>query len=121
MLSHKNLKIIHLYKRNGNPEVCDDNRDISVLSIVGNVLAKILLKRLNVHLDQKGTIPKSQCGFRKDRANRPDLHSKTALGEIRRIACRSIHKVDLPKTFDKVGRDGLWRFIAMVRQFHDGM
>ena len=39
--------------------------------------------------------------------------------------------VDLTKAFDTVGRDGLWkimakfgcppRFIAMVRQFHDGM
>ena len=39
--------------------------------------------------------------------------------------------VDLTKAFDTVSRDGLWkimvkfgcppRFIAMVRQFHDGM
>ena len=39
--------------------------------------------------------------------------------------------VDLSKAFDTVSRDGLWkimskfgcppRFIAMVRQFHDGM
>ena len=33
----------------------------------GKILAKILLNRLNAHLDQAGLIPESQCGFRKDR------------------------------------------------------
>ena len=61
------VSIIHLYKRKGNPQVCDNYRCISLLSIAGKILAKILLNRLNVHLDQKGLIPESQCGFRKDR------------------------------------------------------
>ena len=49
-----------------------------------------------------------------------------------RAKCRPIHDlVDLTKAFDTVSRDGLWkimarfgcppRYIAMVRQFHDGM
>ena len=63
----KDASIIHLYKRKGNPQVCDNHRGISLLSIAGKILAKILLNRLNAHLDQAGLIPKSQCGFRKDR------------------------------------------------------
>ena len=63
----KDASIIHLYKRKGNPQVCDNHRGISLLSIAGKILAKILLNRLNVHLDQTGLIPESQCGFRKDR------------------------------------------------------
>ena len=63
----EDASIIHLYKRKGNPQVCDNHRGISLLSIAGKILAKILLNRLNVHLDQKGLIPESQCGFRKDR------------------------------------------------------
>ena len=63
----KDAPIIHLYKRKGNPQVCDNHRGISLLCIAGKILAKILLNRLNVHLDQKGLIPESQCGFRKDR------------------------------------------------------
>ena len=59
--------IIHLYKRKGNSQVCDNHRDISLLCIAGKILAKILLNRLNVHFDQKGLMPESQCGFRKDR------------------------------------------------------
>ena len=59
--------IIHLYKRKGNPQVCDNHRGISLLCIAGKILAKFLLNRLNDHLDQKGLIPESQCGYRKDR------------------------------------------------------
>ena len=63
----KDAYIIHLYKRKGNPQVCENHRGISLLSIARKIVAKILLNRLNVHLDQKGLIPESQCGFRKDR------------------------------------------------------
>ena len=63
----KDTSIIHLYKRKGNPQVCDDHRGISLLSIAGKVLANIILNRLNVYLDQAGLTPESQCGFRKDK------------------------------------------------------
>ena len=56
----KDASIIHLYKRKGNPKVCDNHRGISLLSIAGKILAKILLNHLNVHLDQAGRIPESQ-------------------------------------------------------------
>ena len=71
----KDVSIIYIYKRNENPQVCDNHRDISLLSIAGKILAKILLNRLNVHLDQKGLIKESQI---RQRNNRHDLHSKTA-------------------------------------------
>ena len=63
----KNASIIHLYKRKENPQVCDNHRGNSFLLIAGKILAKILLNRLNAHLDQAGLIPESQCGFRKVR------------------------------------------------------
>ena len=31
----KDASIIHLYKRKGNPQVCDNHRGISLLSIAG--------------------------------------------------------------------------------------
>ena len=55
----KDASINHLYKVKGNPQVCDNLRGISLLCIAGKMLAKILLNRLNVHLDQKGLIPES--------------------------------------------------------------
>ncbi|KAK7091340.1 hypothetical protein V1264_009034 [Littorina saxatilis] len=62
----KDASIIHLYKRKGNRQACDNHRGISLLSIAGKILARILLNRLTAHLDQ-GLLPESQCGFRKER------------------------------------------------------
>ena len=63
----KDASIIHLFKWKGNPQLCDNHRGISLLSIAGKVLTRILLNRLNKHLEQSGLLPESQCGFRKDR------------------------------------------------------
>ena len=68
----KDASIIHFYTWKGNPQVCVNHRGISLLSIAGlsiagKILAKPLLNRLNIHLDQTGLIPESQCRFRKDR------------------------------------------------------
>ena len=63
----KDATIIHLFKRKENPQVCDNHRDISLLSIAGKILARVLLNRLNEHFEQSGLLPESQGGFRKDR------------------------------------------------------
>ena len=63
----KEASNIHLFKRKGNPQLCDNLRGISLLSIAGKVLARVLLNRLNEHLEQAGLLPESQCGFRKER------------------------------------------------------
>ena len=36
---------------------------LSLLSIAGKILARIILNRLNAHLDRAGLIPVSQYGF----------------------------------------------------------
>ena len=129
----KDASIIHLYKRKGNPQVCENHRGISLLSIAGKILAKILLNLLNAHLDKTRLIPKRQCGFRKDRGTIDMIFTARQLQE----KCQGqnvdlyITFVDLTKAFDTVSRDGLWkimakfgfppRYIAMLRQFHDGM
>ena len=50
----KDASIIHVYKQKGNAQVCDNYRGIFLLSIVGKILAKVLLNRLNEYLDQAG-------------------------------------------------------------------
>ena len=42
----KDATIIHLFKSKGNSQVCDNHRGISLLSIAGKVLARVLLNRL---------------------------------------------------------------------------
>ena len=130
----KDASIVHLYKRKGNRQCCDNHRGISLLSIAGKILARVLLNRLLVHLEQEqGVLPESQCGFREGRGTVDMVFAARQLQE----KCQEQHQqlyttfVDLTKAFDTVSRDGLWlimakfgcpnKFIAMVRAFHDGM
>ncbi|BHF80177.1 hypothetical protein SprV_0702330100 [Sparganum proliferum] len=62
----KDATIVHLYKRKGNRQVCDNYRGLSWLNIAEKIFARILLNRLNNHLEQ-GLLPESQCGFRRHR------------------------------------------------------
>ncbi|BHF72040.1 hypothetical protein SprV_0401510300 [Sparganum proliferum] len=105
---------------------------ISLLNIAGKIFARVLLNRLNNHLEQ-GLLPESQCGFRRHRGTTDMIFAARQLQE----KCQEIRThlystfVDLTKAFDTVNREGLWkimqkfgcpkRFIQMVRQLHDGM
>ena len=94
---------------------------------------KILLNRLNAHLDQARLIPESQCGFRKDTGTIDMNFTARQLQEKCQEQNVDLYMtfVDLTKAFDTVSHDGLWkimtkfgcppRYIAMVLQFHDGM
>jgi hypothetical protein len=61
-LDFKDSHIVTLYKNNGDPSNCNNYRGISLLCIVGKILARIVLHRLQVLGDQ--VYPESQCGFR---------------------------------------------------------
>lgn len=128
----KDASIVHIYKRKGNRQSCDNHRGISLLSIAGKILARVLLNRLLQHLEQ-GLLPESQCGFRAERGTADMIFAARQLQE----KCQEQHSdlfvtfVDLTKAFDTVSREGLWKimekfgcpskFITIVRQFHDGM
>uniref|UniRef100_A0A8C5P9E5 C2H2-type domain-containing protein n=1 Tax=Leptobrachium leishanense TaxID=445787 RepID=A0A8C5P9E5_9ANUR len=128
----KDASIIHLYKRKGNRQACDNHREISLLSIAGKILARALLNRLNVHLEQ-GLLPESQCGFRKARGTIDMVFAARQLQEKCQEQNSDLYStfIDLNKAFDTVSRDGLWRimkkygcpdkFTAITRQLHDGM
>ena len=99
------------------------------MSITGKILARVLLNRLNEHLERSWLLPESQCGFRKNRGTIDMIFTARQLQE----KCQDLYMtfVDLTKAFDTVSHEGLWKimakfgcpakFIAMVRQFHDGM
>ncbi|VDM04606.1 unnamed protein product [Schistocephalus solidus] len=42
----KDATIVHLHKKKGNCQICDNHREISLLNIAGNIFARILLNRL---------------------------------------------------------------------------
>ncbi|KAF7252753.1 Craniofacial development protein 2 [Varanus komodoensis] len=128
----KDASIVHLCKRKGNRQVCDNPRGISLLSITGKFLARMLLNRLTDHLEQ-GLLPETQCGFRKEGGTMDMIFSAQQLQEKCQEQNRELYTifVDLTKAFDTVSCEGLWcimskfgcpdRFILMVHQFHDGM
>ena len=73
--------IIHLFKRKGNPQVCDNHRGISLLSIAGKSLARVLLNRLNERLKQSGLLLERQCTFGKDRGTTDMIFTARQLQE----------------------------------------
>ena len=104
----KDVSIIQLYKRKGNHQVFDNDRGIALLSIAGNILAKILLNRLKVCIYQAGFIPESQCGFRKDRGTIDVIFTERHLQEKCQKQNVDLYMtfVDLAKAIDTVSRDG---------------
>ena len=128
----KDAQIVHLYKGKGDKSVCDNHRGISLLSIAGKVLAKVLLARLNEHI-LDSIIPESQCGFRPNRGTADMIFAVRQLQE----KCQEQNKelyilfLDLTKAFDTVSREGLWKIlprigcppkmVEMIKQLHDGM
>ena len=128
----KDARIVHLYKGKGEKSSCDNYRGISLLSIAGKILAKVILNRLNAHLLDE-TVPESQCGFRQNRGTVDMIFCARQIQE----KCREQNKdlyilfVDLTKAFDTVSRPGLWnilprigippKMVNMIRCFHDGM
>ena len=128
----KDASITHLYKRKGNRHACDNHRGISLLCIAGKILARIMLNRLINHLEC-GLLPESQCGFRKGRGTADMIFAARQLQEKCREQNVELYTtfIDLTKAFDTVCREGLWKimakfgcprkFIAIVKQFHDGM
>ena len=63
---HRDAVIVSLYKNKGEKSDCSNYRGITLLSIEGKVLARVLLNRLIPTIAQENT-PESQCGFRSNR------------------------------------------------------
>ncbi|BHF69440.1 hypothetical protein SprV_0301248400 [Sparganum proliferum] len=128
----KDATIVHLYKRKGNRQLCDNHRGISLLNMAGKVFARILLDPLNCHLEQ-GLLPEGQCGFRRHRGTMDMIFAARQLQEKCQEMQTHLYStfVDLTKAFDTVNREELRkimqkfgcpeRSIYMVHQLHDDM
>ena len=105
----KDATIIHLFKRKGNLQVCDNHRGNSLLSIAGKIHARILLNRLNEHLERSGLLPESQCGIRKNRGTIDTIFTARQLQEKCQEQNVDLYMtfVDFTKAFDTVSRRDL--------------
>ena len=127
----KDAKIVTIYKNKGDRSDCNNHRGISLLSVVGKLFARVVLRRLQVLAEE--VYPESQCGFRRDRSTIDMIFTLSLLKE----KCREQHQplfmafIDLTKAFDLVSREGMYtvlqkigtppRLLAVIQAFHDGM
>ena len=58
----KNALIVHIFKKKGDRSVCDDYRGISLLSIPGTILGRIILNRLTRYVEELGISQKTNAG-----------------------------------------------------------
>ena len=117
--------------KKGDLRSCDNWRGISLLDVVGKVMARILKKRLEVVADQ--IIPESQCGFRKGHGCIDMIFVARQLIEKVREHNEALYIlfVDLRKPYNSIPRQSLWkvlvkcgvlpRMLAVVKSFHEGM
>ena len=129
---YKDACIKHLYKNKGVRNVCDNHRGISLLSIAGKILARLILNRIIKHLVDK-VCPESQCGFRSGRGTVDMIFSLRQVAEKVREKNQELYMVfvDLTKAFDTVNRDALWQvlrrlgipenMLSVIISFHEGM
>uniref|UniRef100_A0A183TDV3 MCM_lid domain-containing protein n=1 Tax=Schistocephalus solidus TaxID=70667 RepID=A0A183TDV3_SCHSO len=77
----KDVTIVHLYKRKGNRQRCDNHRGILLLNIARKISTLIPLNRLNGHLEQ-GLLPERQCGLCRHREITDKIVSARQLQEM---------------------------------------
>jgi len=128
----KDASIISIFKNKGSRTCCDDYRGISLLSIAGKVLARVILNRINKHL-VASVYPESQCGFRAGRGTVDMIFGLRQVQEKSREHNKDLFMVfvDLTKAFDTVSRPTLWEVLSklgvpsdmlkVICSFHDGM
>ena len=111
--------IVALYKNKGSKADCGNYRGISLLSIAGEIFARIILS--------EASLPEAQCGFRPGRSTVRHVQEKCL---EQNLDLYSVF-IDLTKAFDTVKREALWdilarfgcppKFIQIVRLFHVDM
>ena len=117
--------------KKGNLRCCDNWRGISLLEVVGKVVAKLIQIRLQQLAER--VLPESQCGFRKGRGCNDMIFTVRQMSEkaVEHRVKQFFIFVDLRKAYDSVPREALWKglgklgvpgvLVNIVRSFHENM
>lgn len=103
--------IVNLFKNKGSASDCGNYRGISLLSIGGKILTKIMASRLLKYIES--IIPESQSGFRPKRGTIDLIFTLRQLQEkVREQQSKMfIAFIDLTKAFDSINREALWKIM----------
>ena len=104
--------IINLFKNKGSAAECGNYRGISLLSIGGKILAKVMATRLLKYVDQ--ILPETQSGFRPKRGTTDLIFTLKQLQEKAKEQQSQIYVafIDLAKAFDSINRKALWQIMG---------
>ena len=128
----KKARLVFTFKKKGDRDICENSRDMALLSVAGKILPKIMLIPLNPHIVDS-TLPESQCGFLRERGTTDMIFVARQLQEKYREQRQNfcLVFVDLSKAFETVNREILWEimrrlgcpsnFTNIVRAFHAHM
>ncbi|GIY34555.1 putative RNA-directed DNA polymerase from transposon BS [Caerostris darwini] len=105
----KRAVVIPILKKNKDPKQLSSYRPISLTSILGKTMEKLILNRLNWYLEDRNLIVNEQAGFRKNRSTTDQV---TYLSQIVKDALdnRNILSavyVDFKSAYDTVWREKL--------------
>ena len=107
--------MVSLYKNKGVKSDCSNYRGITLLSIAGKVLARLMLNRLIPTIAEENA-PESQCGFWDNRGTTDMVFVLCQIQEkcLEQNTGLFVALIDLTKAFDTVSREGPWKILARL-------
>ena len=107
----KDANIIPIFEK-GSKKNCGNYRGISLLSIAGKIMARVILNRINEQISPN-TLPETQSGFRSGRSTIDMIFSLRQIQEKCIEQNKELYAVfiDFTKAFDTVSREGLWKIL----------
>ena len=116
----KDAIIMVLHKKKDRTE-CGNYRGISLLAHAGNILLKIIVRRLSEHCERVGILPEKQSGFR---WNRSATHIMFVIRRLQGLARNTriplyVGFINLTKAYKSVYRTLLWTVLARFRMLQN--
>ena len=105
----KIAKIIAIQKQNKDPMDPSSYRPISLLSSLSKLFERVLLHRINRHIDNNNIIPNHQFGFRKAHSTTHQLYRVVKLIKTNLSKHKSTGMItlDIEKAYDTIWHNGL--------------
>ena len=96
-----------------DPEIPDNYRGISLLSICSKLYSYILNKRLTCWTDDNNLLSETHCGFRKTYSTTDHLFTLLALIQKQLLCNKELYVafIDFMKAIDSVTRTKLWAIL----------
>ena len=105
----KHAEVIAIHKPGKDPSTPASYRPISLLSSISKILERVVLERINDHLDDNNILPKQQFGFRPKFSTVHQLNRivKQVKSKLKTKESTGMLLMDVEKAFDRVWHNGL--------------